>query len=260
MKEHLILGIDIGGTGIKGGIVNTQSGEMVTERYRLDTPKPATPSAVAATFRAVVEHFEWSGDIGVGFPAIIHNGVAKSASNIDKTWINTDIAEILSAEVSGEVFVLNDADAAGIAVQRFDSSKTLQGVVLMLTIGTGIGSALFVDGRLVPNTELGHLYLQDQKEIVEKFASNAVRKKEELSWEKWGRRFNKYLQHIEHIFSPDVIILGGGASKRFENFKNEITINAEVRPTIMGNHAGTIGAACYALTQQNKRAKVDTTQ
>ena len=164
-NDNIVLGVDIGGTGIKGGLIDISKGEMITERHRLDTPKPATPKAVAKTFKALVDHFNWSGPIGAGFPAIVSHGVALSAANIDQSWIGTNIEELLS-EVSGcKVYVLNDADAAGVAAMHYGAGKGENGVVFMLTVGTGIGSALFIDGRLVPNTELGHLYMKNSKVV-----------------------------------------------------------------------------------------------
>ena len=246
MKDHIVLGVDIGGSGIKGGLINIKSGEMVSERHRIPTPQPATPQAVAKTFGDLVRHFKWQGPMGVGFPAIVHHGKALSASNIDKSWINTDIQLILSNVSQCPVHVLNDADAAGIAVMHYGVGKKEKGLVLILTIGTGIGSALFIDGHLVPNTELGHIYLKGQKEIAEKYTSNLARKRDELDWRTWGLRFNEYLVHVNHIFSPDLIILGGGGSKHWEKYADEITINTHVKPASLLNKAGAIGAARYA--------------
>ncbi len=176
-----MLGVDIGGSGIKGCLVDTATGELIGERHRLVTPQPATPAAVAHTLKALVEHFDWKGPVGCGFPATIHNGIAKSAANIDKSWIETDVAHLF-ADVTGQpCHVLNDADAAGLAEMRFGTGKDRsKGVIILVTVGTGIGTAVFVNGQLLPNTELGHLMLEGM--VAEHYCSDAVRKREDLSW------------------------------------------------------------------------------
>jgi polyphosphate glucokinase len=252
MEDNIILGIDIGGTGIKGGLVDLQKGEMISERFRLDTPQPATPKAVSKTFAEVVQHFEWTGLIGVGFPAIVRRGIALSAANIDKSWIGTDIDALLSKSSKCDVYVLNDADAAGIAAMRYGAGKGEEGVVFMLTVGTGIGSALFIDGQLVPNTELGHLYLKGDKKVVEKSVSGSVRKTKDMSWEEWGDLFNNYLLHLQRLFSPDLVIIGGGGSKYFDSYASQIKVDFKVRPAGFLNKAGAIGAAAYALEMREK--------
>lgn len=254
MEDKIILGVDIGGTGIKGGLINLESGKMVSERFRLDTPKPATPKAVAATFNELVQHFKWKGLIGVGFPAIVRRGVALSAANIDKSWIGTNIAKLLCKVSDCQVYVLNDADAAGVASMHYGAGKGEDGVVLMLTIGTGIGSALFIDGQLVPNTELGHLYLADQPKVVEKALSKVARKTQNLSWQEWGKGFNKYLLHLQRLFSPDLIIIGGGGSKNFDEYKDQLTVDFTVKPAGYLNKAGAVGAAYYAW-ERSQRSK-----
>lgn len=251
MQDPIILGVDIGGTGIKGGLVNIQTGEMLGERHRLETPQPSTPEAVAQTFTELVRHFDWHGAVGVGFPAIVHNGVAMSASNIDDGWLGTHIETLLAAASGCRVHVLNDADAAGIAIMHFGIGKGVPGVVLVLTIGTGIGSALFIDGRLVPNTEFGHLYLMNKKEVVEKQVSGAVRKAAEMSWATWGKKFNKYLLHLERLLSPDLVILGGGDSKYFDSYSDKFTVRFPVKAAQYLNKAGTIGAAHYAWDKEH---------
>lgn len=250
MEDYIILGVDIGGSGIKGGLVNVQTGEMLGERFRLETPQPATPQAVAETFAQLVQHFNWKGPVGVGFPAIVHAGIAKSASNIDASWIDVDIKTLLSEASGCHVHVLNDADAAGIAIMHFGIGKGVQGVVLILTIGTGIGSALFMDGKLVPNTEFGHLYLINKKEVVEKQISGGVRKNTDMSWSDWGKKFNKYLLHLERLLSPDLIILGGGDSKYFDSYSEKFTTSFPVKPAQYLNRAGTIGAAFHAWERE----------
>lgn len=240
-----ILGVDIGGSGIKGAIVDTVSGELVTERHRIETPHPATPEAVAAVLAQLVVHFGWSGPIGCGFPAAVQHGVARTAANIAQGFIATDIDRLFSEATQCPCFNVNDADAAGMAEMRFGEGAGQSGVVLMITIGTGLGTALFVDGRLLPNTELGHIYLDNGIE-AELFASDAVRKLEDLGWKSWGNRFNNYLMTMEKLFWPELIILGGGASKKFDKFKGQLKVNAPVKPAAFLNQAGIVGAALYA--------------
>ncbi len=251
MAENKILGIDIGGSGIKGAIVNIATGELITERFRLSTPKPAKPKAVAKVFTEVVEHFEWKGLIGVGFPAIVKNGVALSAANIDEKWMGMN-AETLFSEATGcPVSVCNDADVAGIAEMQYGVGKGKKGVVILITIGTGLGSAIFHDGILLPNSELGHLKFKGG--IAEHYAADSVRKKEDLSWSDWGKRFNEYLLHLDRLFSPDLFILGGGASKKMEKYKSQIKIDCPVVPAKLLNHAGIIGAASLASLQSKRK-------
>ncbi len=240
----LILGIDVGASGIKGAVVDTTTGALTTERFKLPTPKPATPQAIADTFTAIVQHFGWTGNVGCGFPAIVKNGVAHSAANIHKSWIGINAEELLSEASGCPVKMLNDADAAGIAEVKYGFAKDQKGVAMLLTIGTGIGSALFMDGKLMPNTELGHLFIRGQE--AEHFAADSVRKKEKLSWDEWAQRFNEYLLHLEFLFSPSVFILGGGASKYFEQYKHNFTVKAQVVTAQFLNNAGLIGAAYYA--------------
>lgn len=243
-KDKYVLGIDVGGSGIKGAPVDIKKGKLLSERLRIDTPQPATPKAVAKTFAELVKMHDWKGPIGCGFPAIVSHGVARSAANIDKKWIGTNVEKLFSKVSGCPVKVINDADAAGLAAVRFGAGKKARGTVLMLTIGTGIGSALFIDGKLVPNTEFGHLFFKGM--IAEHYAANSVRKNAELSWDEWGSRFNEYLLHIDRILSPDLVILSGGASKRFEEYQHLITSKTRIIPSAMLNNAGTVGAAVYA--------------
>lgn len=239
-----ILGIDIGGTGIKGAPVNLLKGTLSTERVRIETPDPATPFAVAQAVKKLAQQFEWSGPIGCGFPAIVRRGVALSAANIDQGFIDYNVENLLHEATGCPVTVINDADAAGIAEMALGAAKGRQGVVMVLTIGTGIGSALFVDGRLVPNTELGHLLFKGA--IAERYCSNITRKAEDLSWKEWANRFNEYVLHLKRLFSPDTIILGGGQSKKYEKYKEYLTTEVEILPAQMLNDAGIIGAAIAA--------------
>ncbi len=237
-----ILGIDIGGSGIKGAIVDTVTGEMLTERHRIETPKPATPIQVAETIKKLVDFFEWKGQIGCGFPAVIQHGVVRTASNIDKSWIGVNAKELFKEYTGNDYQIVNDADAAGLAEMNFGAGKDKLGVVVVITVGTGIGSSIFTDGVLLPNTEFGHIIVKEQ--VGEKYASDATRKKEELKWDKWGKRFNEYLERIEFLLWPDVIIVGGGASKKFEKFSKELKTKAEIMPALLENNAGIVGAAC----------------
>lgn len=244
-KEYL--GIDIGASGIKGAIVDIESGSLVSERLRLATPDPSTPKAVAKTFAKLVKEFDWKDKvIGCGFPAIIKNGVARTAANIDKSWIGTDVAKLFSDATGCEVTVRNDADVAGLAEMNFGTGKGEERTVLIVTVGSGLGSALFVQGILLPNTEFGHFYLKGDNKVVEQYASDGVRKREDLSWSEWAERFNQYLHHIESLISPDLIILGGGSSKRFDKFSDAITIETPIVPAKLLNNAGIIGAAVHA--------------
>lgn len=240
-----VLGIDIGGSGIKGAIVNTLTGELLSERIRIETPQPATPDAVALTIVELVKQLQWTGLIGCGFPAVIQHGVAKTAANVDASWIGTDVEKLFSEATNCTCKVLNDADAAGLAEINFGVGKGINGVVLLITVGTGIGSALFNDQVLVPNTEYGHLYLRDQ--IAEKYCADSVRKKLDLSWEEWAFRFNAYLQHLEKVCRPDIIILGGGVSKKSEKYMSFIKLNTDIKIALLENNAGIVGAALGAL-------------
>lgn len=247
----VILGVDIGGSGIKGALVDTEQGKFVSDRIRIETPKPATPEAVAETLKELVSKFDYTGPIGCGFPATVHHGVAFTAANIDQTWINTPVEKLFTATVNNPCFVLNDADAAGIAEVKYGAGKDKEGVVIMVTIGTGLGTAIFVDGKLFPNTELGHIILND--EIAEHYCSDAARQREDLGWGKWGKRFNKYLNRLQFLLNPDLFILGGGASKSFEKFKDKLELRTPVVTAESLNAAGIIGAALYAEQMSNTK-------
>jgi polyphosphate glucokinase len=239
-----ILGIDIGGSGIKGAPVNTESGELLAPRYRIPTPQPSKPEAVAEVVAQVAKNFAWKGQIGCGFPAVIRGGVAYTAANVSKKWIGTDAASLFRMATGCPVCVVNDADAAGLAEMTFGAGRGRMGLVLIVTIGTGIGTALFTDGHLVPNMELGHIELGGQD--AETYASDAARKREDLSLRRWAKRFNLYLNTLEKLLWPDLIILGGGISKEFEAFRSEIQVQAEMVPAQALNEAGIIGAALAA--------------
>ena len=242
MKYKNILGIDFGGSGIKGAPVDTKTGSLLAERYRIPTPIPASPDAVTEVIYSIVKYFKWKGPLGLAFPAAVMNGVVKTASNIDKSWIGTNASDLIMKKTGLPTFVLNDADAAGMAAMKFGAGKGKKGSVLLITVGTGIGTVLFTKGKLVQNTELGHLYLKSGIE-AEEYASDAVRQKEGLEWEEWAKRFNVYLQEMEKLFWPELIIIGGGVSKKPEKFIDQITIETKVVMAKAKNEAGIIGAA-----------------
>jgi len=249
MSQNLILGIDVGGTGIKGGIVDIEIGELTTERYKVGTIQPATPSSVGEQIKHIIDYFKWTGPVGVGFPAVVDNGMVYSAANIHKDWINTDIVSLLNTNPNQKIYVVNDADAAGLAEVKFGVAKGFKGKCLLLTIGTGIGSALFKDGELITNTEFGHLYLKGHKKIAEKYASNAAREREELKWKAWAARYNEYLNFVNSLCYPDLIILGGGISKHIHKYGDHFDLKKKVVPAELKNFAGIVGAALYAETQ-----------
>lgn len=242
-----VLGIDIGGSGIKGAIVDTKTGELLTERFRIPTPQPATPSAVTDTVADIVSEFQWQGIIGCGFPAAVRHGIVKTASNIDKSWIGLNASEQITRVTGCPTQLVNDVDAAGMAEMKFGAGKERKGVTMMVAAGTGIGTALFIDKRLVPNTELGFVHIHGMP--GEHYAANSVRENEALSWEEWGTRFNDYLKRLESLFWPDLFIIGGGVSKYFELFQQYFTLDTEVVPAGFLNHAGIIGAALAAKSE-----------
>ena len=247
-----ILGIDIGGSGIKGATVDVHTGELTAERHRISTPQPATPEQVADVVAELVGHFEWEGLVGCALPARVKRGVAKTAANIDGSWIGTDAEQLFADRTGCPTVVLNDADAAGVAEMAFGAGRDHDGLVLLLTFGTGIGSALFNDGRLVPNTELGHVILAGQKKgtDAEDYAADRARKDEDLSWKEWAERVQEYLDHVEFLLSPDLIIIGGGVSKpkKHEKYLDLLKTEAELKTAELQNEAGIVGAACRART------------
>ncbi|HUS95057.1 MAG TPA: ROK family protein [Patescibacteria group bacterium] len=242
-----ILGIDIGGSGIKGAFVNVKKGKLSSERVRIPTPQPALPDAINDKIGKLVKNHKYDGPIGVGFPAIIQDGVVRSAANVAEEWIGYPGAKVMSKTTGCQVTLLNDADAAGIAEMRFGAGKKKRGVVIVLTLGTGIGSSLFADGKLVPNTELGHLFLRNSKADAEDYASDRIRAAERLTWKNWAVRLDEYIHHLEFIFSPTLIILGGGVSKRYDKFIPHLTVKTRVVPAQLRNEAGIVGAAIAAV-------------
>lgn len=239
-------GVDIGGSGIKGAPVDLTIGEFAADRVRVATPDPSTPQAVAPVVAGIVDGFDLEPDVPVGvtFPAVIQHGVARSAANVDQSWIGTDVTALLGEATGRRVHVVNDADAAGVAEARFGSARGVSGVVLVTTLGTGIGSALLVDGVLVPNTELGHLEIDGQD--AESRAADSARDREDLSWEEWAERLQRYYAVVENLFWPDLIVVGGGVSKKHEKFLPLLHLRAPIVPAQLRNSAGIIGAAALA--------------
>lgn len=238
-----VLGIDIGGSGIKGGIVDIGKGEMVSDRFRLATPIPAKPEPVAEKIQEIAQHFNWKGKIGCGFPGVVRHSIVYSVPNLhNKSWKGTNIDELFQKYTGLPTKVINDADAAGWAEMKYGAGKDREkGVILMLTLGTGIGSAIFVDGHLLPNVEFGHLELNGKE--AEKRASAAVKDDKKLSWEEWGERLDTYLQYVEHLIYPDLIIIGGGVSSKFDQFNKYLHVESEIVQAKFLNNAGIIGAA-----------------
>lgn len=226
---------------MKGAPVDTRTGELLAERYRVETPQPATPENMIEKVGEIARHFNWRGRIGCGFPAAILQGKVMTASNIDKSWIGREVGSDFEKVTNCPTVVINDADAAGLAEVAFGAGKNKKGLLFVVTVGTGIGSALINNGQLVANTELGHLYLNGM--VAEKFVADSVRKKEKLSWDEWGKRFDQYLGHIYKLFYPDMIIVGGGASKKYKLYKEHLSIGDKVVPAVLLNNAGIVGAA-----------------
>ncbi|MFE4419775.1 polyphosphate--glucose phosphotransferase [Streptomyces sp. NPDC056817] len=242
-----IFGVDIGGSGIKGAPVDLDRGDLTQERHKVLTPQPATSDTVADGVKEVVDHFGWTGPVGLTFPGVVTGGaMVRTAANVDKSWVDTDARALFGGRLGGlPVTVVNDADAAGVAEMHFGAGRGRKGTVVLLTFGTGIGSAVFVDGVLVPNTELGHLELNGHE--AEKRASSKAKDDQELSWERWARRVGKYLAHVEMLFSPELFIVGGGVSRKSEKFLPLIEgIKAEIVPAQLQNNAGIVGAAMHA--------------
>lgn len=252
-KRNDYLGIDVGASGIKGAVVDVDTGELLTDRLRVPTPQPATPKAMTRAFAELFGMFDYDGKhVGVGFPAIIRRGTALSAANIHPDWIGTSVADLWGDAVGRRIHCLNDADAAGLASVTYGAAAKERGVVVFLTIGTGIGSAMFVDNVLVPNTELGHFYMPNGMKS-EHYASNKTRKTLDLTWDEWGGRFDEVLAQVDRIFSPDLVLLGGGGSKHFDLFSERLTCSMPVRPSTFRNEAGAIGAAIYARSRTEKK-------
>ena len=243
-----VFGIDVGGSGIKGAPVDTETGELIAERVRVKTPQPSTPEAIGATEVEVVRRSGWDGPVGCGFPAVIKDGMVRTAANIDKAAIGFDMQGRLQQDLNVPVHVINDGDAAGLAEMRWGAGRAVEGVVLMLTLGTGIGTSLFVEGRLVPNTELGHIELRG--EDAEHRASDSARKRDDLSWKEYAERLDEYLHKIEDLLWPDLIVVGGGISKKSERFFPHLTARTKLVPAQMLNEAGIAGAALAGIPKK----------
>jgi len=239
-----ILGIDVGGSGIKGAPIDTKTGELIAERIRIKTPEKAEPQPVAEVVAQIAKSFDWKGQIGIGFPAPIKGGVAMMAANISEKWVGTNADELFSKITGCDCTMINDADAAGLAEMSFGAGRGQVGTVILITLGTGIGSAIFYRGRLLPNTEFGHIELEGEE--AEARASDAARQRDDLSWKKYAKQLNHYLKMMEKLFWPDLFIVGGGISKEHEKFLPLLTIDIPVVPAELLNEAGIIGAALAA--------------
>jgi polyphosphate glucokinase len=237
-------GVDIGGSGIKGAPVDLSTGQLTADRVRVPTPTPSTPAAIAAVVARLVEQFGWTGPLGCTFPAVVRHGLVRTAANVDSSWIGTDLEELLRGATGLPVTGVNDADAAGLAEVRYGAARGELGVVILTTLGTGIGSALVNGGQLVPNTELGHLEVDGHD--IETRASDAARERENLTWEQWAKRLQKYYRRLEDLFWPDRFVVGGGVSKRADRFLPLLDLRTEIVPAQLRNHAGIVGAALLA--------------
>ena len=238
------LGIDIGGSGIKGAPVNVRTGELLAERIRIETPEGAKPQPVAEIVAEIAQSFKWKGQVGIGFPAPIKRGIVMMAANVSKKWIGLNSDELFSSTTGCACKVGNDADVAGMAEMAFGAGKDQSGTIIMLTLGTGIGTVIFYNGHLLPNTEFGHLKMKD--EDAEYRASAAARKRDGLSWKKYAKRLNNYLNEMEKLFWPDLFIIGGGISKRHENFLPLLDLQTKIVPAQFQNEAGIVGAALFS--------------
>lgn len=243
-KRSVVFGVDIGGSGVKGAPVDLSTGQLTRERVRIETPEPATPEAVAEVVAEICSADDCEGRIGVTVPGVVSGGVVRTAANIDPSWVGCDFAKLLKKTCDIEAIVMNDADAAGVAEMKFGAGRGAEGVVFLATLGTGIGTAMFVDGVLVPNTELGHIEMHGA--AAERYAASKVRKREDLDWDVWGRRVDEYLHVIERLVWPDLIILGGGVSKKAEFWIDELTIDTPAVAAQLQNDAGIVGAAMAA--------------
>jgi len=238
-----VLGVDVGGSGIKAAIVDIENGTIQGAPLEIPTPRPATPRAVAREVAKLVSTLNWQGRVGIGFPAVIRGGVVSTAANIDTSWIGINAVELFGSVIPGECLVLNDADAAGLAEMRFGAGRGQDETVLILTLGTGIGSALFYRQQLFPNLELGSFPLKGGS--AEKYAAASVRMQEDLSWQEWGGRLSLFLDQVERLLSPEMIIIGGGVSQRSDDFFSYLQTRAKLVPAHLRNHAGIVGAACH---------------
>ena len=243
-----VLGIDVGGTGIKAALVDVETGDLLSDRHRVETPRPATPDTMAKAIKQLVDEFDYDGPVGCCFPTVVVDGHARTASNLDESWRDVQIDETFERATGMPFLVINDADAAAIAEMKLGAGVGLNGLIVMITIGTGIGSGMFYNGQLIPNLELGHMAGKDG-EPFEAYASKRARIDEELSWPEWGARFNAFLKRADRVTSPDHFIIGGGTSKKYDEFADAITIPTPVHVAKFLNNAGIIGAAVAAANK-----------
>ena len=246
-----VLGIDIGGSGIKAAIVNTKTGALLSERHRIATPKPALPATVANVVQEMITHFNWTGPVGCCFPTIVVDGQCKHHGNLSEKWVGVQVDTLFKETCNLPFFVSNDADLAGVAEINLGAGKDLKGKVFVITLGTGIGSGLFYNGKLIPNVELGRIY-HTNGEIIEKFAADSARKREDLSLEEWAKRLDIFLNHVKTLHTPSLYILGGGISKKFDEFKQHLTVDVPIKVAKFKNNAGIVGAAMYAKKKHKK--------
>ncbi|MGB0863811.1 MAG: polyphosphate--glucose phosphotransferase [Saprospiraceae bacterium] len=240
-----LLGIDIGGSGIKAAIVDVEKGELISERHRIPTPRPAVPEAIVEVIAEMVTHFDWKGAVGVCFPTVVVDGKALSKSNMDAAWLNFQVDQYFQERCGLPFYVVNDADAAAMAEMKFGAGREKNGVVIVITVGTGLGSGVFHDGKLLPNIELGHVFGVDGKPI-EHYAADSARKREGLKFKEWAKRFDFFLHHVIRVFRPDTFIIGGGTSKKMDKFQQHLTIDVPIYAAEKLNNAGIIGAAMFA--------------
>lgn len=245
-----LLGIDIGGSGMKGALVSAETGEMLTERFRVPTPESRKPDDMAKVIKEIVDHFDYEGPVGCGFPTIVKNGVCKAPGNLHKSWVGVNIDELFTKATGHEFTVINDADAAAYASMNYGVGRGKQGLVIMITVGTGLGSGAFFNGELIPNFELGQIPYKNYKKI-ELWAASSAKEREGLTYERWAKRFNKFLKFVELIVSPDLIIVGGGISKKWDKYGHLINLETDVVQAELMNHAGIIGAAISCLREQH---------
>ena len=244
-QKALGFGVDIGGSGVKGAVVDLRTGVFVGERVKIATPQPATPEAVAKVVGQIVDECAWEGPVGITLPSVVTQQVARSAANIDESWVGTNVHDLFTQALGREtISVLNDADAAGIAEVAFGSDTARSGAVIFLTFGTGIGSAFLVDGTLFPNTELGHMLVDGTE--AEHFASSAAKDREELSYKKWAKHVDKVLHEYDRLFNPAAFIVGGGISRHADKWVPLLTVDTPVAPAALRNRAGIVGAAMAA--------------
>ena len=245
-----LLGIDVGGSGMKGALVNAETGEMVTERFRVPTPQSRKPDDMAEVIAQIADHFNYKGPVGCGFPTVVKNGICKGYGNLDKSWVGVNVDQLFTVATGREFTVINDADAAGYASMNYGVGRGKRGLVVMITVGTGLGSGAFYNGELLANFELGQIPYKNYKKI-ELWAASSAKEREGLTYEKWAKRFNKFLKYVELIVAPDLIIVGGGISKKWDQYGHLINIETDVVQAELMNHAGIIGAAISCLREQH---------